>query len=1232
MRGGTVPRSDWNRRAPWGQSAAAVALLMTAVASSIGVAVDVVATAVPAAADTTPGPTTFSPSGQCQLYVVPPDINQLTIAADGGTGAPGSGPGNPGGQGGTIQGTVDVESGATLYVIVGSNAGAGQDNNAGGSTTHGGAGGQGLLTWGTDSASYGGGGGGASFVSTDGSHCGTNGESVNPNDVLVVAGGGGGGGAEDYFGNDGGPGGNGGGTSFNGQNGGNSEQDCFALFGCSGGSNGGGAGTLSGGGSSGSNGDGPDPNAGSGESIGASPAGSGTSWNYPDGGSALTGDSYGGAGGGGWNGGGEGGDNLETFGGGGGGSNYAAPLVTNVATGTGATSPSVTITPLNTRELTVATNGTGSGTITSSDDPQTIDCGATCNGYYPNGATVTLTATPAPGDPGSRFAGWSGGGCSASTPTCTVDMTTAQDVTATFNSQQQLTYGIQQYGGTGSATITTSPPGVSCGSGCLDFDTGTLVTLTATPDSSSVLLSWICNGSLTASCTLTMNQAASAYADVAGNVLTVTADGTGSGVVTSSPSGITCAAGCSPQSERLPWDTTVTLTAQPTAGSTFEWIYGGCAEDADSLPPYTQPTCTVNMQGNLTVPVRFMKQQEPLTVSNDGGDGIGVVTSSPVGIDCSADQGCGSQTVDYDQYTAVTLTETPETGTASNDSVFSGWSGACSGTSTTCVVPMNQAQSVTAAFTRIPQYSLNAVWAGTGSGTVTSDVGGINCGATCTQNYYAGTVVTLTATPDSTSAFIGWSVPCNNGNSSTTCQLTVNGPITATATFAIDEETLTVSTAGAGQGDVSDDLGQISCSTSCWSDYDYGTLVDLTAVPASNVPTLFSGWTGPCTNPQPSVNCQVTMDEAQTVTATFTLNTYGVTVGVTGSGSGTVTANSDANGNAINCGGDCSGTFYQGELVTLTATPAQANSRFVGWSGVSGCTTATICSFEIDGASVAATADFALNTLTVNLAGGGSGTVTSGDSPQTIDCGVICMNNYPLDSVVTLTANPSAGSSFSAWTGNCINAQPAPTCQVTMATSQTVTATFTTSPKVTVVLAGSGAADGIVFNPGATEIDCGEGNTTCSVSLAPDTTVSLSSSVVGGTSVVFAGWSGPCTGTGTCSFTPGDSVTVTATFTLETNPLTVTVSGTGAGSVTSSPAGTINCGSTGTVCTANVPDQNSRVDGRLRRCGFVLRRVVGALHGNVDGVQRDHEPGTVRHRPVQPQSDLHLDRFPDGNR
>src|SRR5207342_1274417 len=73
---------------------------------------------------------------------------------------------------------------------------------------------------------------------------------------------------------------------------------------------------------------------------------------------------------------------------------------------------------------------------------------------------------------------------------------------------------------------------------------------------------------------------------------------------------------------------------------------------------------------------------------------------------------------------------------------FVGWSGACSGTGT-CTLAMSANRAVTATFAARPLLTVTKT--GSGSGTVTSLDGGINCGATCSADYSAGLGVHLDA-------------------------------------------------------------------------------------------------------------------------------------------------------------------------------------------------------------------------------------------------------------------------------------------------------------------------------------------------------------------------------------------------------------------------------------------------------------------------------------------------------
>jgi hypothetical protein len=97
--------------------------------------------------------------------------------------------------------------------------------------------------------------------------------------------------------------------------------------------------------------------------------------------------------------------------------------------------------------LTVARDGTGSGTVTSS--PAGISCGTTCQQSYSSGTTVTLAAAA---DAGSVFAGWTGGGCSG-TGSCQVVVTASTTATATFNRVTSGPFTVKQTETLGGETL-----------------------------------------------------------------------------------------------------------------------------------------------------------------------------------------------------------------------------------------------------------------------------------------------------------------------------------------------------------------------------------------------------------------------------------------------------------------------------------------------------------------------------------------------------------------------------------------------------------------------------------------------------------------------------------------------------------------------------------------------------------------------------------------------------------
>ena len=349
---------------------------------------------------------------------------------------------------------------------------------------------------------------------------------------------------------------------------------------------------------------------------------------------------------------------------------------------------------------------------------------------------------------------------------------------------------------------------------------------------------------------------------------------------------------------------------------------------------------------------------------------------------------------------------------------IAGWAGTDHDSSiavTNTVTMPAGARTVNVNYSQI-EYSLTLNVAGSGSITKIPDQ----------TIYHYGDSVQLTGVPAAGWYFDHWSGDLTG--TSNPASLTMNGNKTVTATFTFHTYTLSVSKSGTGSGTVTSNPTGINCGSDCSEDYGDNTSVTLSATAATG--STFGGWSGGgCSG---TSTCMVTMDAAKTVTASFTLNTYVLSVSKSGTGSGTVTSNPTG----INCGSDCSEAYAYSSSVTLTATPA-TGSTFAGWSG-GGCSGTGTCTVTVTAATtVTATFNIAYYTLAVNKTGTGSGTVTS--NPTGINCGLDCSEDYAYNTSVTLTAVPATGSTFSGWSGACSGTG---TCHVSMTTAKTVTANF----------------------------------------------------------------------------------------------------------------------------------------------------------------------------------------------
>lgn len=143
-------------------------------------------------------------------------------------------------------------------------------------------------------------------------------------------------------------------------------------------------------------------------------------------------------------------------------------------------------------------------------------------------------------------------------------------------------------------------------------------------------------------------------------------------------------------------------------------------------------------------------------------------------------------------------------------------------------------------------------------------------------------------------------------------------------------------------------------------------------------------------------------------------------------------------------------------------------------------------------------------------------------APSGINCGTDCSEPYSSGTTVALTATADAGSTFAGWSGGCNGGDG---CTLTLTASTMVTAGFAPALQgftltVTKAGKGSGSVDSTPWG-----ISCG---TDCAEAYPSGATVTLTATPAAGS--VFAGWTGACSGKGTCTVTLAGDAEATASF------------------------------------------------------------------------------------------------------
>ena len=203
---------------------------------------------------------------------------------------------------------------------------------------------------------------------------------------------------------------------------------------------------------------------------------------------------------------------------------------------------------------------------------------------------------------------------------------------------------------------------------------------------------------------------------------------------------------------------------------------------------------------------------------------------------------------------------------------------------------MTEARSLTANFS-LKSYTLSLT---AGSGGTVSGAG----------SFDHGTNPTIAATPDTGYDFTGWSGTGVSNSSSASTTVSMTEARSLTANFSLKSYTLSL-TAGSG--------GTVSGAGS----FDHGTNPTIAATPDTGYD--FTGWSGTGVSNSSSASTTVSMTEARSLTANFSLKSY--TLSLTAGSGGTVSG---------------AGNYNHGQHATIQAT-AQSGFVFNSWlqSGVS---------------------------------------------------------------------------------------------------------------------------------------------------------------------------------------------------------------------------------------------------------------------------------------------------------
>jgi len=504
-------------------------------------------------------------------------------------------------------------------------------------------------------------------------------------------------------------------------------------------------------------------------------------------------------------------------------------------------------------------------------------------------------------------------------------------------------------------------------------------------------------------------------------------------------------------------------------------------------------------------------------------------------------------------------------------SIFTGWSGACTGTSPTCSFIVNKDTAVTATFNSIAVSTstptLTVIKEGNGSGTVSSD-STIYCGNSCSRDFNGTFSTTLTATPSATSTFKGWGFACLSYGLSSTCPLVgLTSSTIVTATFAANSTTtgsVSIKPVNANLAPMSGIYGSLDSGN--WILIASTSISFSNLVPGSGSHTAYvkpligyDTYAGfcfssgiecmPLTHMYTKINCSTNCSMQVNVYPGYTTNVVFKYVPVSINIPPTVLLAAPSAGSIITTGPVkltalasstkeiLSVSFKVGGVTISNATRIGTTNIYTGSWNITNVANGpyTIIADVIDASSSYATSlpknvtvskivnPPSESTFNIYLPGTGTGVVSGAG----LSCTSTCSKTVANGTSVSLTATPNTGSTFTGWSGACTGTSP--TCTFTVNRATPVTATFSLASAVpsTLTVTKIGNGSGIISSDST--IYCGN---SCSRDFNGTFSTTLTATPSAGS--VFAGWGGACQSSGMSATCPlalmTSSKNVTATF------------------------------------------------------------------------------------------------------